>query len=54
MNDNWYSFCYKNDTLQATIGRVQAFSLSEVKEKISIIKKLPVDLIDNLFLIKLI
>ena len=54
MKLNWYIFHYKNDKLQEPIGRVHAVSLIDAKNKISIIKNLSKNLIDNLFLIKLI
>ncbi len=52
MKLNWYIFHYKNDKLQEPIGRVQAVSLIDAKNKLSIIKNLPKNLINMLFLIK--
>jgi hypothetical protein len=47
-----YIFYYKSDSKCEPIGRVMATSLDEAREKISEMKALSEDLIDELFVIK--
>jgi len=47
-----YIYSYRNDTSNEPIGRVQATGLFEARSKISVIKRLDIDLVDNLFKIK--
>lgn len=49
---NTYTYAYKSDVKQETIGRVLATSLHEAREQISQIKRLSVNDIDALFVIK--
>jgi len=47
-----YTYAYKTDSKQEPIGRVIATSLQEAREQISQIKRLSVNDVDALFLIK--
>lgn len=47
-----YTYAYKTDSNLETIGRVLATSLHEAREQISQIKRLSVDDVDALFVIK--
>jgi hypothetical protein len=47
-----YTYAYKIDSKQEPIGRVIATSLQEAREQISQIKRLSVNDVDALFLIK--
>lgn len=48
---NTYSYRYRSDSKQEIIGRVKATGLYEAREQISIIKNLPTEDIDRLFVI---
>ena len=47
-----YVYSYKNSTSNEPIGRVKATGLFEARKKISKIKQLDVDVIDQLFNIR--
>ena len=47
-----YVYSYKNSTSNEPIGRVKATGLLEARKKISKIKQLDVDVIDQLFNIR--
>jgi len=49
---NTYTYSYRADSSNEPIGRVQATSLFEARVNISKIKRLDIDLIDELFRIK--
>jgi len=49
---NTYTYSYRKDSSNEPIGRVLATSLFEARGMISKIKRLDIDLIDDLFLIK--
>ena len=46
---NTYTYSYRNDSSNETIGRVLATSLFEARGMISKIKRLDIDLVDDLF-----
>ena len=48
-----YIYCYKQDRTYEAVGRVTATSLDDARIQIDIIKNLSIDLIDELFFIKL-
>jgi hypothetical protein len=47
-----FIYYYRVDSTKEAIGRVTATSLDTAREQIALIKKLNVDLIDNLFVIE--
>ena len=49
---NTYTYSYKRDSSNEPIGRVLATSLFEARVLISKVKRLDIDLIDDLFKIK--
>tara|TARA_B100000963_G_scaffold229693_1_gene200356 strand:- start:32085 stop:32279 length:195 start_codon:yes stop_codon:yes gene_type:complete len=49
---NTYTYSYRADSSNEPIGRVQATSLFEARVNISKVKRLDIDLIDELFKIK--
>lgn len=53
MNAACYIYYYKQDSLCEPIGRVMAINLVDAQKQIAIIKCLSIDLIDELFFIKL-
>ena len=53
MINSCYIYCFKQDLTCEAIGRVTAISLDNARNQIAIIKNLSIDLIDELFFIKL-
>ena len=49
---NTYTYSYRKDSSDEPIGRVLATSLFEARVNISKVKRLDIDLIDDLFKIK--
>ena len=49
---NTYTYSYKRDSSNEPIGRVLATSLFEARVNISKVKRLDIDLVDDLFKIK--
>jgi len=49
---NTYTYSYRRDSSNEPIGRVLATSLLEARVNISKIKRLDIDLVDDLFKIK--
>ena len=47
-----YTYSYRRDSSNEPIGRVLATSLSEARVNISKVKRLDIDLVDDLFKIK--
>lgn len=47
-----YVYFFKSDTTQEVIGSVIASDINDAREKICIIKQLPLEEIDQLFVIK--
>jgi len=52
MRNQVYVYFFKQDVNQEIIGSVKATDFEDAREKIAIIKQLPVDEIDRLFVIK--
>jgi hypothetical protein len=52
MRNAIYVYFFKLDSKQEIIGNVIASTIDEAREKIAIIKQLPMDEIDRLFVIK--
>lgn len=52
MRNVTYVYFFKSDTTQEVIGSVVASNINDAREKISIIKQLPLKEIDQLFVIK--
>lgn len=52
MRNQVYVYFFKQDSSQEIIGSVKADNLDDALEKIAIIKQLPADEIDRLFVIK--
>lgn len=52
MRNQIYVYFFKQDANQEIIGSVKATDFEDAREKIAIIKQLPVDEIDRLFVIK--
>jgi hypothetical protein len=52
MRNATYVYFFKLDLNQEAIGNVMASSINEAREKIAVIKQLPIDDIDRLFVIK--
>jgi hypothetical protein len=50
-NTTWVYF-FKSDSAQEIIGSVTATEIEDAREKIAVIKRLPADEIDRLFVIK--
>jgi hypothetical protein len=50
-NTTWVYF-FKSDSAQEIIGSVTATGIEDAREKIAVIKRLPADEIDRLFVIK--
>jgi hypothetical protein len=50
-NTTWVYF-FKSDSTQDIVGSVKATGVEDAREKIAIIKQLPADEIDRLFVIK--
>lgn len=48
---NTYTYSYRNDHNHETIGRIQAMSLDEARQQITVIKQLQSDVCDKLFVI---
>ena len=53
MEYSCYIYYYKQDPTCEPIGRVMSNNLNDARKQISIIKNLSIDLIDELFFIKL-
>ncbi len=49
---NTYVYIFRNDSSNEVIGRVQASGMLDARRKVSVIKRLDIDLIDNLYIIK--
>ena len=47
-----YVYLFRNDSSNEPIGRVQATGLLDARRKVSLVKRLDIDLVDNLFIIK--
>ena len=47
-----YVYLFRNDSSNEPIGRVQASSMFDARRKVGIIKRLDIDLVDNLYTIK--
>lgn len=47
-----YVYLFRNDSSNEPIGRVQASGMFDARRKVSIIKRLDIDLVDNLYIIK--
>jgi hypothetical protein len=52
MHNMIYVYFFKHDASQEIIGNVKANNLQEAREKIALIKQLPANEIDRLFVIK--
>jgi hypothetical protein len=52
MRNATYVYFFKQDVTEEVIGVVKAINFEEAREKIAIIKQLPIDEIDRLFVIK--
>lgn len=52
MRNMIYVYFFKQSTSQEIIGSVTATGINDAREKIAIIKQLPIDEIDRLFVIK--
>ena len=52
MRNQVYVYFFKQDASQEIIGSVKATGLDDAREKIAIMKRLPADEIDRLFVIK--
>jgi hypothetical protein len=50
-NTTWVYF-FKSDSTQDIVGSIKATGIEDAREKIAIIKQLPADEIDRLFVIK--
>ena len=53
MDHQCYIYYYKQDLTCEAIGRVMSSNLQDARKQIAIIKNLSIDLIDELFFIKL-
>jgi len=53
MNNGTWVYFFKGDSTQEIIGSIEATGIEDAREKLAIIKRLPVDEIDRLFVIKL-
>ena len=53
MDHQCYIYYYKKDLTCEAIGRVMSNNLHDARKQIAIIKNLSIDLIDELFIIKL-
>lgn len=47
-----YVYFFRNDSSNEPIGRVQATGLLDARRKVSLVKRLDIDLVDNLYIIK--
>ena len=47
-----YVYIFRNDSSNEPIGRVQATGLLDARRKVSLVKRLDIDLVDNLYIIK--
>ncbi len=47
-----YVYLFRNDSSNEPIGRVQATGLLDARKKVGLIKRLDIDLVDNLYIIK--
>ena len=47
-----YVYLFRNDSSNEPIGRVQATGLLDARRKVSLVKRLDMDLVDNLYIIK--
>ncbi len=47
-----YVYLFRNDSSNEPIGRVQATGLLDARRKVGLIKRLDIDLVDNLYIIK--
>lgn len=47
-----YTYSYRSDSSDEPIGRVQATGLLDARRKVSLVKRLDIDLVDNLYIIK--
>ena len=47
-----YVYLFRNDSSYEPIGRVQATGLLDARRKVSLVKRLDIDLVDNLYIIK--
>ena len=47
-----YVYLFRNDSSNEPIGRVQATGLLDARRKVSLVKRLDIDLVDNLYIIK--
>ena len=52
MRNATYVYFFKQDVTQEVIGSVKAINFEDAREKICIIKQLPAEEIDRLFVIK--
>jgi hypothetical protein len=52
MHNATYVYFFKTDKTQEIIGSVIAYNIEDAREKLCIIKQLPIDDIDRLFVIK--
>jgi hypothetical protein len=53
MNNGTWVYFFKGDLTQEIIGSIEATGIEDAREKLAIIKRLPADEIDRLFVIKL-
>ncbi len=47
-----YVYLFRNDSSNEPIGRVKATGLLGARRKVSLVKRLDIDLVDNLYIIK--
>lgn len=47
-----YVYLFRNDSSNEPIGRVQATGLLDARRKVSLVKRLDINLVDNLYIIK--
>jgi len=47
-----YVYLFRNDSSNEPIGRVQATGLLEARRNVGVIKRLDIDLVDTLYIIK--
>ena len=53
MNNGTWVYFFKGDSTHEIIGSIEATGIEDAREKLAIIKRLPADEIDRLFVIKL-
>ena len=47
-----YVYLFRNDSSNEPIGRVHATGLLDARRKVSLVKRLDIDLVDKLYIIK--